>query len=325
MQKENRANSNKRFSFIREFDAPKKDVFNAFSNAEALNAWWGPVECKNSVVSLDFRPGGIFHFQMDFNGHLSYGRFLFKEIRPYDLLEFSNAFADEKANVVKAPFDMEFPKEIFYRIELTERNGKTTLNLTGTPMDANAAEEESFQAIEADMQQGFGSTFDKLGVYMKTQKEIHSQLKPNNMARVTTYLNFPGNTEEAFHFYKKVFKGEFTGKGLQHFADVNLPEGHPPMSETDKKLIIHAELTILGGHVLMATDAPESMGFKLITGNNMHVNLEPDSREETKRLFDALSEGGTITMPMEDMFFGTYFGECTDKYGVNWMFSFIEK
>jgi PhnB protein len=83
-----------------------------------------------------------------------------------------------------------------------------------------------------------------------------------------------------------------------------MPKDAPPLDDATKKLIIHAELTILGGHVLMATDSPESMGFKMEYGNNMHVNLEPDSREETKRLFDALSQGGNVTMPLSDMFWG---------------------
>ncbi|HEY5773781.1 MAG TPA: VOC family protein [Chitinophagaceae bacterium] len=143
------------------------------------------------------------------------------------------------------------------------------------------------------------------------------------MARVTTYLNFPGKTEEAFMHYKNIFNGEFTGAGLRRFGDIKMPDGMPPMSEADKKLIIHAELSILAGHVLMATDSPESMGFKMATGNNMHINIEPETKEETKRLFDALSEGGNITMPLQDMFWGAYFGTCTDKYGINWMFNWV--
>ena len=74
----------------------------------------------------------------------------------------------------------------------------------------------------------------------------------------------------------------------------------------------------------MATDAPKEMGFTLNRGNNMHICLEPETRAETKRLFDALSNGGNITMPLADMFFGAYFGECSDKYGINWMFSCYE-
>jgi uncharacterized glyoxalase superfamily protein PhnB/uncharacterized protein YndB with AHSA1/START domain len=316
--------SKKTFTLVREFDAPRKEVFNAFADADALNEWWGPAETENSVIKLDFRPGGIFHFKMKHNGKVNYGRFLFAKIQPYELLEFSNAFADENAKVVKAPFDIDLPAEIFYRLVFTEHKGKTTLTLTGSAVNPSTAEQEAFESINADMHEGFSKTFNKLDLYIATQKQIHRQLKTSNMARVTTYLNFPGNTEEAFNFYKSVFDGEFTGVGLQRFGEAKLPAEVPPLSDADKKLILHAELTIMGGHVLMATDAPESMGFKLTTGNNMHINVEPETRNETKRLFDALSKGGIITMPLEDMFFGAYFGSCTDKYGINWMFTCTE-
>ncbi|MBO9152139.1 SRPBCC domain-containing protein [Chitinophaga sp. MAH-28] len=85
------------FTLSYEFNAPRQLVFEAFSNAEALNEWWGPAETRNTVISLDFRPGGIFHFKMDYNGSVTYGRFLFRTIRPHYLLEFTNAFADENA------------------------------------------------------------------------------------------------------------------------------------------------------------------------------------------------------------------------------------
>ncbi|MCB0664008.1 MAG: VOC family protein, partial [Saprospiraceae bacterium] len=102
-------------------------------------------------------------------------------------------------------------------------------------------------------------------------------------------------------------------------------EGMPPLAEEDKNLVMHIMLPILGGHQLMGTDAPESMGFKLNQGNNVHINLEPDTRAETKRLFDALSEGGTVTMELMDMFWGDYFGSCVDKFGIQWMFNCREK
>ncbi len=133
------------------------------------------------------------------------------------------------------------------------------------------------------------------------------------------YLNFPGNTEEAMKFYQHVFNGKFVGKGLQRFSDVVLPPEAAGMPEETKKMILHAELEIIPGFVLMATDAPESMGFKMVHGNNMHINVELDSRAETERIYEALSEGGNVTMPLKDMFFGAYFAELKDKYGINWM------
>jgi PhnB protein len=145
------------------------------------------------------------------------------------------------------------------------------------------------------------------------------------MARVTTYLNFRRNTEEAFNFYKSVFGGEFSGNGIARLGDAPIPEGMPALTEADKKLVMHVELQILGSHTLMGTDAPESMGFKLNFGNNVYINLEPDTRAETKRLFDALSKGGNVIMELQDMFWGAYYGSCTDKYGVQWMFNCDKK
>ena len=145
------------------------------------------------------------------------------------------------------------------------------------------------------------------------------------MARTSTYLNFSRNTEEAFIFYKSIFGGEFSGGGIARFSSVPQADGMPPIPESDKNLVMHIELPILGGHILMGTDAPESMGFTLNKGNNVHISLEPDTKEETKKLFDALSAGGKITMELQDMFWGAYYGSCTDKFGVQWMLNYTKK
>lgn len=87
----------------------------------------------------------------------------------------------------------------------------------------------------------------------------------------------------------------------------------------------HVELPILGGHILMGTDAPESMGFSVRQGNNIYINLEPDTRSETKKLFNALSAGGKFEMPLAEMFWGGYFGSCTDKFGIHWMLNCASK
>lgn len=140
------------------------------------------------------------------------------------------------------------------------------------------------------------------------------------MARVSTYLNFARDTEAAFGFYRSAFRSEFQGP-IHRFADVPSAPGQPPVADADKQLVMHVELPILGDHVLMGTDAPESMGFKVAFGNNVHINLEPDTRGETDRLFAALGEGGTIEMPLQDMFWGSYFGSLVDRFGVRWMFN----
>ncbi len=139
------------------------------------------------------------------------------------------------------------------------------------------------------------------------------------MASVSTYLNFQRNTEEAFLFYKSVFGGEFEG-GISRMGDVPSMEGQPPMSEADKNLVMHVCLPILGGHRLMGTDTPESLGLPPVKfGNNIFINLQPDTWAESDRLFAGLSEGGKVEMAMQEMFWGDYFGSLTDKFGVQWM------
>jgi PhnB protein len=144
------------------------------------------------------------------------------------------------------------------------------------------------------------------------------------MAKLSTYLHFPRNTEEAFNFYQSVFGGDFVG-GVHRFSEVPPQEGQPSIAEADKNLVMHIALPILGGHVLMGTDAPESMGLNVHFGNNLHINLEPDTRTETDRLFNLLSQGGKIEMQPQVMFWGDYFGSCTDKFGVQWMFNCTSK
>lgn len=156
----------KSFSLTYHFEAPRKRVYNAFANADALNEWWGPVECKNSVVKLDFREGGIFHYKMEAGGNVNYGRFVFKTIKPHELLEFTNAFADERGNIVPAPFNIKLPIQIFYSLRFIEHEGITTIELTGTPVNATEEEQQVFTSINASMIQGFGGTFEKLKTYL---------------------------------------------------------------------------------------------------------------------------------------------------------------
>ena len=139
------------------------------------------------------------------------------------------------------------------------------------------------------------------------------------MAQVSTYLNFERSTEEAFNFYKSVFGTEFTGE-IMRYGDVPVPEGQPAPSDEDKQLVMNVALPILGGHLLMGTDAPESvMGKKLSQGNNVYISLHPDTRGEADTLFAALSAGGDAQIPMQEMFWGDYFGTLIDKFGVHWM------
>ncbi|TAK57303.1 VOC family protein [Patescibacteria group bacterium] len=144
------------------------------------------------------------------------------------------------------------------------------------------------------------------------------------MSRVSTYLNFPRQTEKAFNFYRSVFGGEFVG-GIHRLGETPQQKGAAEMADADKNLVMHVALPILGGHMLMGTDAPESMGFEVTFGNNIYLNLEPDTRAETDRLFSLLSAGGVMGTQLQEMFWGDYFGSCTDKFGVQWMFNCSSK
>jgi PhnB protein len=142
------------------------------------------------------------------------------------------------------------------------------------------------------------------------------------MAQISTYLNFSRNTEEAFNFYKSVFGGDFLNGKINRFKDIPAQEGMPPIAEEDKNLVMHVALPILGGHLLMGSDAPESLGLNVIKGNNVHVLLNTDSRSEADALYYKLSTGGKADMPMQDMFWGDYYGTLTDKFGIRWMVSY---
>lgn len=138
------------------------------------------------------------------------------------------------------------------------------------------------------------------------------------MAKLNSYLNFDGNAEEAFNFYKSVFGGEFKGS-INRMSDA---PGTENLSDEEKNRVMHIALPIAGGDMLMASDIIPSMGHKLIKGNNNYISIFPESREEADRLFNGLSAGGNIEMPLDDMFWGAYYGSFEDKFGVHWMINY---
>ena len=137
------------------------------------------------------------------------------------------------------------------------------------------------------------------------------------MARVSTYLNFQGQAEEALAYYAKIFGTQVTM--LSRYSDMPAAAGPTAMPALERNLVMHAELPILAGHVLMATDMLTSMGQQTRVGNNTTLCLEVDSREEADRLYDSLAEGGSDASPMADMPWGSYWGTALDRYGIRWM------
>ena len=139
------------------------------------------------------------------------------------------------------------------------------------------------------------------------------------MASINPYVNFSGNTEEVFNFYKSVFGGEFLA--LQRFKDTPEKDRVPA---NEQEMIMHVALPI-GKNILMGTDALESMGHKISPGTNFSISVDAESEEEANTLFSRLSDGGRVTVPLSKMFWGAYFGMLTDKFGIQWMVSFDEK
>lgn len=137
------------------------------------------------------------------------------------------------------------------------------------------------------------------------------------MAKLNPYLNFDGTCEEAFNFYKSVFGGEFLG-GVYKMKDMQGME----VPEEAKERVMHVSLPV-GGDMLMGSDTMPGQPFT--AGNNNYISIFPESREEADQLFAALSEGGDVEMPMEDQFWGDYFGSLKDKFGVYWMVNFNQE
>ncbi len=299
----------------REFAAEVELVWAAWTTPELLDQWWAPKPYQTKTKSMDFRVGGSWLYAMiSPEGQEHWCRADYQQIDPQKSFSGLDAFCDKEGNI-----DQTFPRSLW----------NNTFNASGenTVVDIVIKYEQLAdleKIIELGFKEGFTMALGNLDQYFEAQSRLRNQLKTSSHARVCTYLNFPGNTEEAFVFYKSVFKTEFHG-GIQRFGDLPADANHPPVAESVKNMILHVELPIVANHILMGTDAPKEMGFTVTQGNNMHISLEPESKAETQRIFEALSEGGNITMPLQDMFWGAYFGSVTDKFGINWMVNFIAK
>jgi uncharacterized glyoxalase superfamily protein PhnB/uncharacterized protein YndB with AHSA1/START domain len=306
---------NNTISIHREFAADIDLVWAAWTEAEILDQWWAPKPYKNKTKSMDCRSGGVWHYNMTSPvGEVHWCRFDYNEVIPLQHYDGIDAFCDEEGNI-----NPNMPRNKWYN--RFNAHGEHTMVDMLLSFDNL---EDLEKIIAMGFKEGLTAGMENLDQYIEAKFQIRKEHKVDNTARVTSYLNFPGNTEEAFLFYKKVFRSEFI-KGIQRFGDLPNDANHPPIPDSIKNMVLHVELPILGGHILMGTDAPKEMGFTLKQGNNLHICLEPHSREEAKRIFDELSDGGNVTMPMADMFFGAYFGEFSDKFGINWMINFQQK
>jgi uncharacterized glyoxalase superfamily protein PhnB/uncharacterized protein YndB with AHSA1/START domain len=294
----------------REFAAGLDLIWDAWTKPELLDQWWAPEPYKTVTKVMDFREGGHWLFYMlSPTDEKFWSRVDFQKIEVKISYSGMDGFCDERGTL-----NPELPRSKWTNV-FREDTGTTTVNITIQYEKLEDLE----QIIAMGFKEGLTMTLANLDQYIEAQFRLRAGNRVGTTARVCTYLNFPGQTEEAFHFYREIFRTEFVGKGIQRFGDIPQGANHPPVADSIKKMVLHVELPITAGHILMGTDAPKEMGFTLTQGNNMHICVEPETREEAKRLFDALATGGTVTMPLQDMFFGSYFGELSDKYGINWM------
>lgn len=142
------------------------------------------------------------------------------------------------------------------------------------------------------------------------------------MTMVNPYLTFLGNCEEAFNYYKSVFGGEFTYVG--RFGDMP-PQDGEAMPEADKNKIMHISLPISKETMLMGSDTGGEWASSTVIGNNITLSVNVDTKDMADEYYNKLSDGGRASMPMNQTFWGDYFGMCTDKFGINWMISFNDQ
>lgn len=155
------------FVITRTFEAPRELVFQAFTQAEHLQHWWGPKGMKLGVSELDVRPGGVFLYSMESaDGYKMWGKIVYREIMAPEKIVFTTSFADEEGNIIRAPFSQTWPLEVLSTWTFTEEDGKTTISLHSIPFNATEEEQQTFAAMHSSMEQGFGGTFDQLVDYL---------------------------------------------------------------------------------------------------------------------------------------------------------------
>lgn len=306
---------NKKIKVERAFDAPVDLVWAAWTESDILDQWWAPKPYKAVTKSMNFAEGGQWHyFMLSPTGEKHWCLFDFEVIKPLKFFSGIDAFCDENAVMNNTK------PRVKWENDFNDNADETVVNIQ---LEFDTLEDLE-EIIKMGFKEGFTAGLENLDQYIAAQFYLRKQNKTNNRASVSTYVNFPGNTEEVFNFYRSVFKTDFVN-GIQRFGDIPADPSQPPVAENVKKMVLHVALPILGGHILMGTDAPKEMGFSIVQGNNMNINLEPESREEAKRIFDELSAGGKIEMPIQDMFWGAFYGSFTDKFGINWMVNYQEK
>lgn len=164
------ATAAKEFIITRTFNAPRELVWKAWTDAAALEEWWGPKGCAIEIESLDVKPGGKFHYSMRMpDGCVMWGIFVYRELVKPERIVFVNSFSNEEGDITRAFFSETWPKEVLNVVTFVEENGKTVMTLRGHPINVTAEEQATFEGMFGSLQQGFGGTFDQLDTYLATQ------------------------------------------------------------------------------------------------------------------------------------------------------------
>ncbi len=163
------------FTISRTFDAPRELVWKVWTDTEHLKHWWGPKGAEILDAKLDLRPGGIFHYRMRYAGRDIWGKFVFREIKPFEKMVWVNSFSDEKAGVTRHPFGPTWPLEMLTTLTFTEEKGKTTLTIHWTPLSPTEIERKTFEAGHGSMRQGWTGTFDQLTDYLAKKSGVKSE------------------------------------------------------------------------------------------------------------------------------------------------------
>lgn len=155
------------FEIVRQYKLPRATVWRAWSEAEQLQRWWGPKGCAIDVLRFEFRPGGFFHYAMNFpNAPTSWGRFNYREIAAQERMLWLNSFANANCGIARAPFSEICPLEIENAVTFTEHAGVTTVTLRAQPFGELAAERDYFKDLHPSLAKGYGGTFDQLADYL---------------------------------------------------------------------------------------------------------------------------------------------------------------
>jgi predicted 3-demethylubiquinone-9 3-methyltransferase (glyoxalase superfamily)/uncharacterized protein YndB with AHSA1/START domain len=293
------ASAAREFTISRTFDAPRDLVWKAWTEAERMAQWWGPKGAAIRVMKLDLRPGGIFHYAMQYQpGRDVFGRMAYREIAAPERLVFVTSFSDAQGGITRAPFPQigeTWPLEVLNTVTLTERDGKTTVSVRGEPINATGEELATFMRMFDSMRQGFGGTFDKLAAYLAQGRDAKQGMKGQAMAKNTICLWYDKDAEAAARFYAETFPD--SSVGAVHRAPSDYPSGK-------KGDVLTVQFTVAGIPCLGLNGGPafkhnEAFSFQVAT----------DDQQETDRYWNAIVGNGGQESAC---------GWCKDKWGISW-------